>query len=380
MADAICQQSCRFVFLEAVSSVSPELFFYNTDPVEQVEMNDNMIKVYETVMRRAIELSSSGPARGVNPQVGAIALDPNGNIIAEGWHMGSGTPHAEVDALSKLSPEQIRGATMVVTLEPCNHTGRTGPCAGALVEAGVARVVYAVTDPGHESSGGAERLRAAGIEVIGGVLANEVEAHQSSWLTAARLGRPHVTVKWAGSLDGRAAAEDGTSQWISGPESRELVHHQRSAADAIIVGTGTVLADNPSLTARTTGGDLHNTQPVPVIIGERPIPGDSLIYQHPHAPIVPGTRDIEAVLAELHGRGLRSVYVEGGPTLASAFIEAGVVDRYYVFLAPTVLGGPRLAITDIGVGSLAERVDLDLVRVDRVGQDIFIEAHPRKEA
>jgi diaminohydroxyphosphoribosylaminopyrimidine deaminase/5-amino-6-(5-phosphoribosylamino)uracil reductase len=248
------------------------------------------------------------------------------------------------------------------------------------VDAGVARVVYAVADPGCESSGGAERLRAAGIEVIGGVLADEVEKHQSSWLTATRLGRPHVTVKWAGSLDGRAAAEDGTSQWISGPESRALVHEQRSTADAIIVGTGTVLADNPSLTARTSGGDLHDKQPVPVIIGERPIPGDSLIYQHPHEPIVPGTRDIEGILAELYARGLRSVYVEGGPTLASAFIEAGVVDRFYVFLAPTILGGSRLAITDVGVGSLAERVDLDIVAVERVGADLFVEATPRKES
>lgn len=343
-------------------------------------MNDTMIAVYETVMRRAIALSNNGPARGINPQVGAIALDAAGNILAEGWHMGSGTPHAEVDALSKLSPEQIRGATMVVTLEPCNHTGRTGPCAAALVDAGVARVVYAVSDPGCESAGGAERLRAAGIEVIQGVLASEVEAHQHSWLTAARLGRPHVTVKWAGSIDGRAAANDGTSQWISGPASRELVHHQRSQADAIIVGTGTVLADNPSLTARTAVGELHSAQPVPVIIGERPIPGDSLIYQHPHEPIVPGTRDIEAVLGELHSRGLRSVYVEGGPTLASAFIEAGVVDRYFIFLAPTILGGSRLALTDVGVGSLAERIDLEFVRVEQLDPDLFIEAHPRKEA
>ncbi len=343
-------------------------------------MNDNMIAVYETVMRRAIDLSSNGPARGLNPQVGAIALDEAGTIIAEGWHMGSGTPHAEVDALSKLSADEIRGATMVVTLEPCNHTGRTGPCVDALINARVARVVYAVTDPGHASSGGAERLREAGIEVIGGVLADEVEAHQHDWLMSARLGRPQVAVKWGASLDGRVAAEDGTSQWITGEAARELVHRQRAAADAIIVGTGTVLADNPSLTARTAGGDLHETQPVPVVIGERPIPGDSLIYHHPHEPIIPGTRDIDAILGELHGRGLRSVFVEGGPTLASAFIEAGVVDRYYVYIAPTLLGGSRLAVTEVGVSSLAERVDLDFVRIEQLGPDLFIEAVPRKEA
>lgn len=329
------------------------------------------------VMRRAIELSNNGPARGVNPQVGAVALDADGTIIAEGWHMGSGTPHAEVDALSKLSPEAARGATMVVTLEPCNHIGMTGPCVDALIAAGVSRVIFGVSDPGHESSGGADRLRAAGIEVIGGVCADEVEQHQASWLTSARLGRPFVTVKWAGSLDSRAAAEDGTSQWISGPAARERVHQQRSAADAIIVGTGTVIADNPSLTARTASGELHIDQPIPVIIGERPIPGDSLIYQHPHEPIVAGTRDVEKVLAELHSRGIRTVYVEGGPTLASAFIEAGVVDRFYVFLAPLILGGTRLAITEVGVETLADSIDLDFETVEQIGPDILITAAPR---
>jgi len=329
------------------------------------------------VMRRAIELSHQGPARGVNPQVGAVALDPTGTVIAEGWHLGSGTPHAEVDALSKLTPEQARGATFLVTLEPCNHTGKTGPCVDALINAGVARVIFAVSDPGHESSGGAERLRAAGIEVVGGVCATEVEADQSSWLTATRLGRPHVTVKWAASVDGRAAANDGTSQWISGELARARVHAQRAAADAIVVGTGTVLADNPSLTARTPDGQLHSEQPIPVVIGERPVPGDSLIFEHPHEPIVAGTRDVQQVLAELRERGIRSVYVEGGPTLASAFIEAGVVDRFYVFVAPLVLGGTKLAITDVGVGTLADSVDLDFEQVELLGPDILITATPR---
>lgn len=332
---------------------------------------------FVSAMQRAIVLSENGPARGVNPQVGAVALDASGAVIAEGWHMGSGTPHAEVDALSKLSPEAARGATMVVTLEPCNHTGKTGPCVDALIAAGVARVVFAVSDPGQESAGGAARLRAAGIEVIGEVCADEVEAHQAGWLTAARLGRPYVTVKWAGSLDGRAAADDGTSQWISGPAARELVHLQRSASDAIIVGTGTVLADNPSLTARDESGALHSDQPIPVIIGERPIPGDSLIYQHPHEPIVAGTRDVEAVLRELHGRGIRTVYVEGGPTLASAFIRAGIVDRFYAFVTPILLGGSRLALTDVGVETLAESIDLDFKSIEQLGPDLLITAVPR---
>src|SRR5688500_10840380 len=153
-------------------------------------------------MRRALELAVRGP-RGVNPQVGAVLLSPDGEILAEGWHRGAGTPHAEVDALSHLAPGAARGATAVVTLEPCNHTGRTGPCAQALIAAGVARVVYAVADPGDHSSGGADRLRAAGVDVESGLFAAEAAALLDAWLTVQRLGRPHVTVKWAQSLDGR---------------------------------------------------------------------------------------------------------------------------------------------------------------------------------
>ncbi len=342
-----------------------------------VQLSNDAHTDYAPVMRRALELATHGPSEGLNPQVGAVALDSSGNVIAEGWHMGSGTPHAEVDALSKVSPEDMKGATMVVTLEPCNHTGKTGPCVDALITAGVARVVFGVSDPGPSSGGGAERLRAAGIEVIGGVCVDEIEAHQSSWLTAARLGRPHVTVKWAGSLDSRAAANDGTSQWISGPVSRERVHEQRAAADAIIVGTGTVLADNPSLTARRPNGDLHVRQPIPVVIGERATPADALIRQHPKEAVITGTRDVREALTQLHARGIRSVYVEGGPTLASAFIAAGVVDRFYVFLAPLILGGSRHAITNVGVETLSESIDLDIDTVERLGDDVLITAQPR---
>src|SRR5690606_22091900 len=148
------------------------------------------------------------------------------------------------------------GATAVVTLEPCNHTGRTGPCAVALIDAGIARVVYAVADPGDHSAGGADRLRPAGIDVAAGVPVDEVEAFLDDWLFATRHRRPHVTVKWAASLDGRAAASDGTSRWITGPAARADVHRRRAAVDAIAVGTGTVLADDPSLTARTPAGEL----------------------------------------------------------------------------------------------------------------------------
>jgi diaminohydroxyphosphoribosylaminopyrimidine deaminase/5-amino-6-(5-phosphoribosylamino)uracil reductase len=340
-------------------------------------MSEVQASGYEPAMRRAIELAANGPTRGVNPQVGCVVLNAAGDIIAEGWHRGSGTAHAEIDALSKITPEQAAGATFVVTLEPCNHTGKTGPCAEALVNAHVGRVVYAATDPGNASSGGAERLRAAGIEVIGGVLENDVEEFLEEWMLAARLGRPHVTVKWASSLDGRSAAADGSSQWISGPESRQLVHYQRAVADAIVVGTGTVLTDDPSLTARFADGTLHEQQPVPVIIGRRQVPTSALINQHPLEPIIIGHNDLHAALSELFQKGIRTVYVEGGPTLASAFISAGLVDRFYIFLAPLLLGGDKLAIGDLGISTLGERVNLNVTSIQRLGDDILITAAPR---
>lgn len=347
----------------------------NTPRAVNPEKNQAPVDI-EGAMQRAIELAARGPARGVNPQVGCVVLDANGAIIAEGWHRGSGTPHAEVDALSKVSAEQAAGSTFIVTLEPCNHTGQTGPCAQALIEAKVGHVIYAATDPGHASAGGAQTLREAGITVEGGVLADEVNDQLHDWMRSAQLGRPFVTLKWASSLDGRAAADDGTSQWISGEAARERVHLQRSEADAIVVGTGTVLADNPSLTARTAGGELHADQPMPVVIGERPIPADSLVYWHPHEALVTGHRDIEGTLAELRAKGVRSVFVEGGPTLASAFIEAGVVDRFFIYLAPVLLGGPQLALTDLGISTLTERLNLRLNTVERLGEDIYIEAEP----
>jgi len=328
-------------------------------------------------MTRALELAANGP-RGVNPQVGAVILSPAGEILAEGWHHGAGTPHAEVDALAKLSPGAARGATAVVTLEPCNHTGRTGPCAVALIEAGVARVVYALDDPGAVSGGGGERLRAAGVSVESGEQGDAAHALIDDWLTAQRLGRPHVTVKWAQSLDGRAAAADGTSRWITGPAARADVHRRRSQSDAIVVGTGTVLADDPALTARD-GDALHPHQPVPVVIGSRQTPADAAVRRHPLSPLFYDTRDLHAVVADLHARGIQRVFVEGGPTLASAFIAAGLADRVLAYIAPVLLGGDRLALTDIGVPSMYAARRLTVDEWAPLGPDLLAIAHPTEE-
>ena len=328
-------------------------------------------------MRRALELAAKGP-QSRNPQVGAVVLAADGSVLSEGWHRGAGTAHAEVDALTKLGGSAV-GATAIVTLEPCNHTGRTGPCAEALIAAGVARVVYAVSDPGDHSGGGAERLRAAGIDVEGGVLGNDARALLESWLTSRALGRPHVTVKWAQSLDGRAAAADGTSKWITGTGARADVHRRRADADAIVVGTGTVLADDPALTARAEDALLPH-QPVPVVVGSRVVPADARVRQHPHAPLFYTSHDLAEALDDLLDRGLHRVFVEGGPTLASAFVAGGFADRVLTYIAPTLIGGPRTALTDVGVGTISQQRRLEIESVDRLGSDLLIVSRPVSES
>lgn len=326
-------------------------------------------------MRRALALALRGP-RGVNPQVGAIILSAAGDILAEGWHRGAGTPHAEVDALSRLDPGAAAGATAIVTLEPCNHTGRTGPCAEALIRAGVGRVVYAIADPNAVSAGGGERLTAAGVDVESGLLADEAHALLDSWLTVQRLGRPHVTVKWAQSLDGRAAASDGTSQWITGPVARADVHRRRAQADAIVVGTGTVIADDPALTARAEDGSMYEQQPVPVVLGERAVPADAAVRRHPKDLLqYPG--DLTTALADLQRRGVHRVFVEGGPSVAASFVRAGLADEFLVYVAPALLGGDMLALRDLGVATIDDALRLWVTSVDRLGEDLLIVGTPR---
>lgn len=329
----------------------------------------------DRAMQRALEIARRGP-RGVNPQVGAVLLSPDGDVLAEGWHRGAGTAHAEVDALKNLAaaagPDAARGATAVVTLEPCNHTGRTGPCSEALIAAGVARVVFAVTDPGEASSGGAARLREAGVDVIGGWREDEGTALLASWLEVQRLGRPHVTVKWAQSLDGRGAAADGTSQWITGPEARADVHRRRSLADAIVVGTGTLLADDPALTARRADGSLYDDQPRPVVVGTRAVPQEAAVRRHPRPFMQDEGDDLPDLLERLGELGAHRVFVEGGPALASSFLREGLADEVLVYVAPTLIGGPRLALGDIGVTSIGEQRRLHAASVEHLGDDLLV--------
>ncbi|GAA3588826.1 bifunctional diaminohydroxyphosphoribosylaminopyrimidine deaminase/5-amino-6-(5-phosphoribosylamino)uracil reductase RibD [Klugiella xanthotipulae] len=332
-------------------------------------------------MRRALQLAALGPDRDVNPQVGCVILAADGTVVAEGWHGGSGSPHAEVVALAGLpvplrTPEAARQLTAVVTLEPCNHTGRTGPCAIALIEAGIGAVYFAVSDSDPVAGGGADRLRAAGIPTEGGLLRAEVERFLAPWLTYRALGRPRVTLKWASSLDGRTAAADGTSQWITGPQARADVHLRRSRADAILVGTGTALADNPSLTARAADGTLLERQPIPVVVGDTVIPEEAALYAHPTPPLFYPGHDLAATLTALGSRGIRSVFVEGGPRVASALVRHGLVDEVLVYLAPVLLGGPRMALDSIGVTTIGGARRFTPVHTHTLGEDILIVAQP----
>lgn len=335
------------------------------------------LSVYEPAMRRALELALLGPAYGVNPQVGAIILDKDLTIIAEGWHKGAGTAHAEVDALSKLDTVPP-GSTAVVTLEPCNHTGRTGPCSQALIAAGISRVVFATKDPGNESAGGAQKLSSAGVEVIEGVLEDVASKQSTVWLTAMKKQRPYISLKWAQTLDGRTAASDKTSKWISGPVSREDVHLRRSQLDAILVGTGTVQYDNPDLTARKPDGSRYEHQPLRVVVGKTELSNDLRVLNEDAPTIQLKTHDINEVLSKLWDRGIRHVLVEGGAQLASEFIAKGLFDEILIYQAPLLVGGSNVAVTDIGINTMQSALELSFTEVKQLGQDVFIRAVPKE--
>ena len=334
--------------------------------------------IWHDQMRRAFALAKKGPLVNENPQVGCVLVTDDGVVVAEGFHRGAGSDHAEVAALTLLRAKGISpvGLTAVVSLEPCRHVGRTPACAATLVEAGISRVVYSVADPGGESSGGGQFLLDNGVEVIGGVLALEGHDLLRHWHTAMVHKRPFVTVKWAQSLDGRIAADDGTSQWITSPETRARVHQDRADHGAIIVGTETALVDDPALTARIDNDTLYPSQPHAVVIGTRELPDTALVRSHPagfsHFP----THNLSEVLSTLFERGIRSCYVEGGATLIAAFVTAGLVDEFHITMGPLLLGGKKVALTDIGVTTLTDALTLDIVDFYVTGGDIRVVARP----
>ncbi|MCT9930692.1 bifunctional diaminohydroxyphosphoribosylaminopyrimidine deaminase/5-amino-6-(5-phosphoribosylamino)uracil reductase RibD [Planotetraspora sp. A-T 1434] len=343
-------------------------------------------------MLRAVALAARGlGGTSPNPVVGCVILDASGEVVGEGFHAYAGGPHAEVVALREAG-DRARGGTAYVTLEPCNHTGRTGPCAGALLDAGVARVVIAVPDPNPVAAGGAGTLRAHGVRVDTGVLTEEAERGNAAWLTSVRRRRPYVTWKFAATLDGRSAAEDGTSQWITSAEAREDVQRLRAESDAIVAGIGTVLADDPRLTIRTASRErppllrvvvdpgARTPASARVLDGEAPtlvaVAADADVPPHlgdaVRLPRAEGGIDLHALMAELHGRQIVSVLLEGGPRLAGSFVREGLVDRVVGYLAPALLGAGAAALGPAGAATIGEIHRLGFEEVTPIGPDLRV--------
>jgi diaminohydroxyphosphoribosylaminopyrimidine deaminase / 5-amino-6-(5-phosphoribosylamino)uracil reductase len=322
-------------------------------------------------MRRAMALAEQ--ARGTtspNPWVGCVIV-PLGQAAPtfEGATAPPGGPHAEVTALALAqAADRARGATLFTTLEPCAHTGRTPPCTTAIIEAGVARVVIGVEDPDALVAGrGIAALREAGVEVSVGELSAEVDAQLAPYLKHRATGQPWVVLKLAATLDARIAAPDGSSRWITGAEARRDVHRLRARADAVLVGAGTVRADDPELTVRLDDG-ITRRQPLRVVLGVAP-PGAKV---HPALEM---SGELDAVLTELGGRGVLELLVEGGARVAHDFHAAGLVDRYVLYLAPALFGGDdgRPLFAGPGARTMGDVWRGKLVSVERLGEDLRVE-------
>jgi len=342
---------------------------------------------WEALMGRAIALGGRSRPHP-NPQVGAIVLDDRNRIISESHHLAAGAPHAEVQALAEAGA-RARGGSLVVSLEPCIHFGRTPPCTETVITSGVARVVVGAVDPDTRVAGrGLQRLRAAGIEVISGVMADAVEAADPGYFHHRRTGRPLVTLKLAATLDGQIAARDGSSRWITGEGSRRDDHYLRAASDAVMVGAGTLLTDDPTLDVRLEG--YAGPQPRPVVVaGSRPLPphlkiferrplvlaGGPLTLSQAEVVVVPGEHgvNLEKGLAVLADQGLLTVMVEGGSRLAASLLNSGLVNALVVYLGGQLAGGTGKPMFDGEFLGMESSRPLRLTRVRRIQDDVVIE-------
>ncbi len=353
------------------------------------------------MMARCLQLAERGGRTSPNPRVGCVIVSARGKVLAEGWHRGPGTRHGEADALSKLGG-RAKGATMYVNLEPCNHQGRTPPCAPAVIESGVARVVIGAMDPIPGHAGGARRIARAGIEVTRGVLVEACEELNRGFFKVARAGRPWFTLKAAITLDGRIATKRGESKWITGAEARAEVHALRAAHDAVLVGIGTVLADDPKLTVRDAAGD----DPRRVVLDSRlrtpvtaAVLGKTLIVGTDRAPAarrrrleragatvlqLPADRRgrvrLDALGPALAGAGICSVLVEGGGEVHAALLAAGLVDELVLHVAPAILGGRHGGPSWVGgdeVSRLSDAHRLVFRSARFSGADLVVTLRPR---
>jgi len=361
-------------------------------------------------MARALELAARARGRtSPNPLVGAVLINGDA-VVGEGFHARAGEAHAEAIALAQAG-DAARGADLYVNLEPCSHHGRTPPCADAIIQAGVARVFTAMRDPNPKVDGrGIARLQAAGVQVQVGLLAREAVRLNEIYCTNMTAGLPHVTLKIGMSLDGKTATRTGEARWITGEASRTRVHEMRDSVDAVLVGIGTILADDPDLTTRLPGADCRHPDRV-VIDSHLRIPSRAKVLSHrnrgrtiliagPHAAeprvrelralgaevvVVDGGErrvDLRVVLERLFGLGIMSVLIEGGSEIAASSLEAGIVDKLVFFIAPLLIGGREAppVIGGRGVGPLEQAPRLRDVRWEAVGEDIMVEGYLRETA
>jgi diaminohydroxyphosphoribosylaminopyrimidine deaminase / 5-amino-6-(5-phosphoribosylamino)uracil reductase len=311
-------------------------------------------------MQRAIELSQFGLGKTKgNPIVGAVIFDESG-IISEGFHQSG--PHAEVVAIENAKRD-LTSASIAITLEPCNHRGKTPPCADALIAAGIKNVFYAVSDPNEIASGGGAKLKAAGINVTAGVLATEAAFANRAWLASIANKRPYFTWKIATTLDGRTAASDGSSKWISNELSRQYVAELRNQSDAILVGTGTVINDDPNL--------VSENQALRIAVGNRTIPNGAKINDTRAPFFHHQSRDFSALITELQKRNVVNVLVEAGRTLGSELLKAGLIDEIAIFTAPKILGAGNSFVSDLGITNIAGAKELNLIESKQFDGDLF---------
>lgn len=331
----------------------------------------------DEMMRRALQATASTFPHP-NPRVGAVLVNPEGEVLSIAAHERPGTPHAERLVLDQV--EDASGHTMIVTLEPCNHQGRTPPCTEAIIDAGISRVVVGARDPDALVSGsGIARLRASGIEVVESHLSSVVEANDPVYFSNRRKGSPFVTLKLAMTLDGQIAGADGSSRWVTGPEARRDVHRLRAAHDGVLIGAGTLRSDDPELTVRLEG--YEGPQPRPVILkGTTDLPQHArLLGRDPLVVEGVGTlggSDIQRVLDRLSEAGIGSVLVEGGARVARSFLESRAIDELVLYMGAKLAAGTGLPAVDGVFATIDEAVPLEITDIRRIGTDVRITAHP----
>lgn len=316
-------------------------------------------------MQRAINISLLGQGRTFpNPIVGAVLLGATGELLSEGAHVG--LDHAEVIAI-KSAPRIPAGSSLFVTLEPCNHQGKTPPCVTSIIEAGISRVIFAVSDPNPLAAGGASALRKAGVEVLSGSLEEEARFVNRHWLTKMESARPRFTWKIASTMDGKVAASDGSSKWITSELARAEVALMRSQADAILTSTATVIADDPTLTSKGVGKN-----PLRIVMGNTPLSKDAKILGDEAETKIIASREISELIKLTLELGCNNVMIEAGPTFGSALLAAGIIDEVVLFQAPTFLGSGKSAIADLGVKTLNQRLDFKIANLQQIGADIKV--------